>query len=93
MKRGQNTLLFSKKSGAEKSVEKRATSGGHGGDGSTVEQNMQLLEDFYRQVEASPGFIKRKKGANYRLGHPFGSNKVSTDPRDIGKRLSDVKKR
>ena len=34
-----------------------------------------------------------KPGADYNLSHPFGSNKVPTDPREIGKRLSDVKSR
>lgn len=36
----------------------------------------QLLSDYHRLTEASKGVPKRKRGANYRLSHPFGSNDV-----------------
>ena len=52
----------------------------------------QLVSDFYRLVDASKGVIRGARGANYRLSHPLGSNDVPTDPSQIGKSLSEVKK-
>lgn len=53
----------------------------------------RLLAEYERLVNASKGVIRTKKpGADYHLSHPFGSNDVPTDPREIGKRLSDVKR-
>lgn len=51
----------------------------------------QLLAEYERLVDASGGTIRTKKpGADYHLSHPFGSNDVPTDPREIGKRLGDI---
>ena len=53
----------------------------------------RLLAEYERLVDASGGKIRTKKpGADYHLSHPFGSNDVPTDPREIGKRLSDIKR-
>lgn len=53
----------------------------------------RLLAEYERLVDASGGTIRTKKpGADYHLSHPFGSNDVPTDPREIGKRLGDVKR-
>lgn len=53
----------------------------------------KLLAEYERLVNASGGATRTKKiGADYHLSHPFGSNDVPTDPREIGKRLSDVKR-
>lgn len=53
----------------------------------------QLLAEYERLVDNSKGAIRAKKpGADYHLSHPFGSNVVPTDPREIGKRLSDVRR-
>ena len=59
----------------------------------------QLLLEFYRLIEGyerliapKRDFFPIKQGADYNLSHPFGSNDVPTDPREIGKRLSDVKR-
>ena len=53
----------------------------------------KLLAEYERLINASGGAIRTKKpGADYHLSHPFGSNDVPTDPREIGKRLSDVKR-
>ena len=55
--------------------------------------NVRLLEEYERLIAASGGAIRTKKpGVDYHLSHPFGSNDVPTDPREIGKRLSDVKR-
>lgn len=66
-------------------------------DEATIESNpkvdTQLLSDFYRLVEASKGVIQRARGANYRLSHPLGSNEVPADSSEIGKSLSEAKKR
>ncbi len=53
----------------------------------------QLLSDYHRLTEASKGVPKRKRGANYRLSHPFGSNDVPTDAIPIGRRRDIIKKR
>ena len=66
-------------------------------DGTTIENNpkidTQLLSDYHRLTEASKGVSKRKRGANYRLSHPFGSNDVPTDAIPIGRRRDIIKKR
>ena len=60
--------------------------------GSNPKIDRRLLAEYERLVNASGGVIRKKKpGADYHLSHPFGSNDVPTDPREIGKRLSDVK--
>ena len=53
----------------------------------------ELLSDYHCLVDASKGIIKRKRGANYRLSHPFGSNDVPTDAIPIGRRRDIIKKR
>ena len=53
----------------------------------------QLLSDYHRLTEASKGVPKRKRGANYRLSHPFGSNDVPPDAIPIGRRRDIIKKR
>ena len=53
----------------------------------------ELLSDYHRLVDASKGIIKRKRGANYRLSHPFGSNDVPPDAIPIGRRRDIIKKR
>lgn len=66
-------------------------------DVTTIENNpkidTQLLSDYHRLTEASKGVSKRKRGANYRLSHPFGSNDVPTDAIPIGRRRDIIKKR
>ncbi len=66
-------------------------------DVTTIENNpkidTQLLSDYHRLTEASKGVPKRKRGANYRLSHPFGSNDVPTDAIPIGRRRDIIKKR
>ncbi len=66
-------------------------------DATTIENNpkidTQLLSDYHRLTEASKGVSKRKRGANYRLSHPFGSNDVPTDAIPIGRRRDIIKKR
>ena len=66
-------------------------------DATTIENNpkidTQLLSDYHRLTETSKGAIKRKRGANYRLSHPFGSNDVPTDSIPIGRRRDIIKKR
>ena len=66
-------------------------------DVTTIENNpkidTQLLSDYHRLTEASKGVTKRKRGANYRLSHPFGSNDVPTDAIPIGRRRDIIKKR
>ncbi len=68
----------------------------------TVENNPkidhELLSEFYRVTEeyerlvaASKGIVRVVQGADYHLSHPLGSNDVSTDPREIGKSLSEAK--
>ena len=65
-------------------------------DVTTIEKNpkidTQLLSDYHRLVDASKGVIKRKRGANYRLSHPFGSNDVPPDAIPIGRRRDIIKK-
>ena len=61
--------------------------------GSNPKIDRKLLAEYERLVNASGGATRTKKiGADYHLSHPFGSNDVPTDPREIGKRLSDVKR-
>ena len=78
-----------------KTIEK-ATPSTQNVDAATIERNpkvdAQLVSDFYRLVDASKGVIRGARGANYRLSHPLGSNDVPTDPSQIGKSLSEVKK-
>ena len=66
-------------------------------DVTTIENNpkidTQLLSDYHRLTEASKGVPKRKRGANYRLSHPFGSNDVPTDAIPIGRRRDIIKRR
>ncbi len=66
-------------------------------DVTTIENNpkidTQLLSDYHRLTETSKGVPKRKRGANYRLSHPFGSNDVPTDAIPIGRRRDIIKKR
>ena len=66
-------------------------------DVTTIENNpkidTQLLSDYHRLTEASKGVPKRKRGANYRLSHPFGSNDVPADAIPIGRRRDIIKKR
>ena len=53
----------------------------------------RLLAEYERLVDASGGTIRKKKPwVDYHFSHPFGSNDVPTDPREIGKRLGDVKR-
>ena len=52
----------------------------------------RLIEEYKRLIAPLKGVIQIKQGANYHLSHPLGSNDVPTDPREIGKRLSDVKR-
>ena len=52
----------------------------------------QLLSDYHRLVDASKGVPKHKRGANYRLSHPFGSNDVPTDAIPIGRRRDIIKR-
>ena len=52
----------------------------------------QLLSDYHRLVDASKDITKRKRGANYRLSHPFGANDVPTDAIPIGRRRDIIKK-
>ena len=65
-------------------------------DVTTIENNpkidTQLLSDYHRLTEASKGVPKRKRGANYRLSHPFRSNDVPTDAIPIGRRRDIIKK-
>ena len=66
-------------------------------DATIIENNpkidTQLLSDHHRLTEASKGVPKRKRGANYRLSHPFRSNDVPTDAIPIGRRRDIIKKR
>ena len=52
----------------------------------------RLLEEYERSIAPMRDFFPAKQGTDYHLSHPFGSNDVPTDPREIGKRLSDVKR-
>ena len=52
----------------------------------------QLLEEYERLIAPIRDFFPVTQGADCHLSHPFGSNDVPTDPREIGKRLSDVKR-
>ena len=65
-------------------------------DVATIENNpkidTQLLLDYHRLVDASKGVTKRKRGANYRLSHPFGSNDVPSDAIPIGRRRDIIKR-
>lgn len=58
-----------------------------------LSETYRLIMEYERLVGDSKGVLRVKQGADYNLSHPFGSNKVPTDPREIGKRLSDVKSR
>lgn len=49
---------------------------------------LRLLEEYKRLT--AEGKSRVTEGANYRLSHPFRSNKVPTDRRLIGRRISDV---
>lgn len=49
---------------------------------------LRLLEEYKRLTAA--GKIRMTEGANYRLSGALRSNKVPTDRRLIGRRLSDV---
>ena len=53
--------------------------------------DFRLLEEYKRLTAA--GKSRVTEGANYRLSHPFRSNKVPADRRLIGRRLSDVGRR
>ena len=81
---------------AKKDVEKTIHSN-RNVDVTTIENNpkidTQLLSDYHRLTETSKGGPKRKRGANYRLSHPFGSNDVPTDAIPIGRRRDIIKKR
>ena len=65
-------------------------------DVATIKKNpkvdTELLSDYHRLVNASKGVIRRRRGANYRLSHPFGSNDVPTDAIPIGRRRDLVKR-
>ena len=52
----------------------------------------RLLEEYERLITPLKGVIQIKQGADYHLSHPFGPNDVPTGPREIGKRLSDIKR-
>jgi P2-related tail formation protein len=54
--------------------------------------DQQLIADYERLITSSKGVIRIKQGADYHLSHPLGSNDLPTDPREIGKRLGDVKR-
>lgn len=49
---------------------------------------LRLLEEYKRLT--AEGKIRMTEGANYRLSGALRSNKVPTDRRLIGRRLSDV---
>lgn len=94
MKGSRCSLTHSDKS-SRKNVEK--TLPYNSVDVTTIENNpkidTQLLSDYHRLTEASKGVPKRKRGANYRLSHPFGSNDVPPDAIPIGRRRDIIKKR
>lgn len=52
---------------------------------------LRILEAYKRLTAA--GKSRQREGANYRLSGALRSNKVPTDRRLIGRRLSDVTRR